>query len=211
MPCTTAHLDDRSRGATGSSAGNATVVTIPETAMQPTSVWPQPSNAVEARVTIRRPVGEVFEFYRDFENLPRFLGDVMAIERISPVTSRWAIQGPLGLCVNLMITVTEERSNELIRYETATFPGLKTYWEVHFANGPAPGETEVREVIRTPLGGLGRAALNLIGKPPAEEIPSNLHRLKEVLETGTVTDTSHAVAGKFDRPTGSDGVPESGR
>jgi uncharacterized membrane protein len=197
----TAHVDHRRRATAGSSAGNATVVTISETAMQPTSRRPQPSNAVEARVIIRRPVGEVFEFYRDFENLPRFLGDVMAIERISPVTSRWAIQGPLGLRINMTIIVTEERSNELIRYETATFPGLKTYWEVHFVDGPAPGETEVREVIRTPLARLGRAVLNLIGKPPAEEIPSNLHRLKEILETGTVTDTSHAVAGKFDRLT----------
>jgi uncharacterized membrane protein len=179
--------------------------------MKSMSLGPQPSNAVEARVTIRRPVGEVFEFYRDFENLPRFLGDVMAIERISPVASRWAVQGPLGLRVNMTITVTEEHSNELIRYETATFPALKTHWEVHFVNGPAPGETEVREVVRTPLGGLGRAVLNLIGKPPAEEIPSNLHRLKELLETGTVTDVSHAVAGKFDRRTGGDGLPESGR
>lgn len=207
----TLHVDHRKRGAAGSASGNATVVTISETTMQPTSLRPQPSSAVEARVTIRRPVEEVFEFYRDFENLPRFLGDVMSVKRISPVTSRWAIQGPLGLRVNMTITVTDERSNELIRYEAATFPGLRTYWEVRFVNGLAPGETEVREVMRTPLGGLGRAVLNLIGKPPAEEIPSNLHRLKQILETGTVTDTSHAVAGKFDRPTGSDGLPESGR
>jgi len=42
---------------------------------------------------------------------------------------------------------------------------------------------------------LGRAALALIGKFPAEEQSSNLHRLKEVLETGRVTDTSYSVAG----------------
>jgi hypothetical protein len=44
---------------------------------------------------------------------------------------------------------------------------------------------------------LGRAALALIGKFPAEEQSSNLHGLKEVLETGRVTDTSYSVAGKF--------------
>ena len=46
---------------------------------------------------------------------------------------------------------------------------------------------------------LGRAALALIGKFPAEEVTSNRHRLKEVLETGRVTDTSYSVAGKFVR------------
>src|SRR5262245_57472643 len=34
-------------------------------------------------------------------------------------------------------------------------------------------------------------------KFPAEEVSSNLHRLKEVMETGRVTDTSYSVAGKF--------------
>jgi len=38
----------------------------------------------------------------------------------------------------------------------------------------------------------GLAALALIGKFPAEEVSSNLHRLKEVLETGRVTETSYS-------------------
>jgi len=29
--------------------------------------------------------------------------------------------------------MTEEDTNELIRYETVTSPGLRTYWEIHFA------------------------------------------------------------------------------
>jgi hypothetical protein len=45
----------------------------------------------------------------------------------------------------------------------------------------------------------GGAAVALIGKFPAEEVSSNLHRLKEVMETGTVTDTSYSVAGKIPR------------
>ena len=65
--------------------------------MQRTSFPSGDENTIEARVTIQRPVEEVFKFYRDFKNLPRFLGDVMAIEHIGPATSRWTIQGPLGI------------------------------------------------------------------------------------------------------------------
>jgi hypothetical protein len=36
--------------------------------------------------------------------------------------------------------VTDERTNELICYETVTSPGLKTYWEIHFAPGSEAGE-----------------------------------------------------------------------
>jgi uncharacterized membrane protein len=121
----------------------------------------------------------------------------MAIDQISPATSRWTIQGPLGIRAHWTVRVTEEQANELIRYETVTSPGLRTYWAIYFAPGREAGETTVREVMKAPLGRLGRAALALIGKVPAEEVSSNLHRLKQVLETGRVTDTSYSVAGKF--------------
>jgi uncharacterized membrane protein len=154
-------------------------------------------DTIEASVTIRRAIEEVFKFYRDFENLPSFLGDVMAVTQIGPAISRWTIQGPLGIRAKWTIKVTEERTNELIRYETMTPPGLRTYWEIHFAPGSEGGETQVREVMRPPLGKLGRGMLALLGKFPAEEVRANLHRLKQVMETEKVTDTSYFVRGKF--------------
>jgi uncharacterized membrane protein len=153
-------------------------------------------NTITASVVIRRPVDQVFNFYRDFENLPTFLGDVMKIEQIDAATSRWTIQGPFGIQVHWKVRVIEERPNELIRYDLVGSPRLKTEWEIYFAPGPAKGETEVREVMKAPLGRLGRA-LALIGKFPAEEVSANLRRFKELMETGKVTDTSYSVAGKF--------------
>ena len=56
--------------------------------MQRTSGPPLGGDAAEASVAIRCPVGEVFQFYRNFRNLPRFLGDVMAVEQTGPATWR---------------------------------------------------------------------------------------------------------------------------
>jgi uncharacterized membrane protein len=167
--------------------------------MRRLSLRERDDGAIEARVTIQRSIDDVFRFYRDFKNLPLFLGDVIAIEPLDRATYRWTIQGPLRVRVKWTVKVTEEDTDELIRYETVASPGLRTYWEIHFATGPDAGQTEVREVMTTPLGRVGRAALALIGKFPAEEVASNLHRLKEVMETGRVSDTSYAVAGKFHR------------
>jgi len=47
--------------------------------------------------------------------------------------------------------VTEERANELIRYEMIAAPGLKSYWEIQFAPGSQSSETEVREVMRATI------------------------------------------------------------
>ena len=158
---------------------------------------PFDSPPIEATVTIQKPVAAVFGFYRDFRNLPRFLGDVIAVDVIDATTTRWTIQGPLGIQAHWSIKVTELRANELICYETITASGLRTRWEVHFSSEPISGMTQVREVMHAPLGAVGRAALALIGKHPAQEVPANLHRLKEILETGHVIDTSYAVSGKF--------------
>jgi uncharacterized membrane protein len=167
--------------------------------MQETSTSTRDRMTVEGRVTIHRPLEEVFRFYRDFRNLPRFLGDVMDVGQTGPTTSRWTIQGPLRIRAHWTIRLTEERPNELIRYETVTSSGMGTHWEIHFDPGAEAGVTEVHEVMKTPLGRLGRAALAVIGKFPEREVSANLHRLKQVLETGRATDTSYSVAGKFGR------------
>jgi len=168
--------------------------------MQSDSSTALDKNTIEATVTIQRPVEEVFGFYQDFKNLPTFLGDVMAIEPTGPATSRWTIEGPFGIQVHWAIEVTEKRENELIRYETVTSPTTRTYWEIYFAPGPEAGETRVREVMKAPGGKLVRAALALIGKFPAAEVSANLHRFKQVMETGRVTDTTYSVPGKFPQP-----------
>ena len=36
---------------------------------------------IEASVVVPKPREEVFGFYRDFRNLPRFRGDVVAVEQ----------------------------------------------------------------------------------------------------------------------------------
>ena len=164
--------------------------------MERTSLPSEDGDTIEASVIIQRPVEEVFEFYRDLRNLPSFLGDVMAIEKVDSATYRWTIEGPLGIRGHWTTTVTEERANELIRYETA---GPGSSWEFHFAAGPEAGSTEVREVMRAPLGRVGRLALALIGKFPRDEVAANLHRLKQIMEKGRVTDASYAVSGKFDQ------------
>lgn len=154
----------------------------------------------EGTVRIQRPTGEVFEFYRDFTNLPKFLGDVMSIDSTGEKTSRWTIHGPLGRKVQWDAEVITEERNSLIRYQTTSFRGLKTTWNIHFsaAGDGVSDSTDVREVMEVPLGGAGMKALALFGHPPNEEIAANLVRLKQLMETGRVTETRHAVPGKFD-------------
>ena len=155
-----------------------------------------PLGIVEESIVIRRPVDRVFAFYEDFRNLPSFLGDVIRIELTGPRTSRWTIKAPLGLEVQWSVLVTDLRPNAFIAYQTGSVTAAAR-WEINFSPGPDADTTVVREVMTVPGGVLTEAALAAIGKPPAKEVRANLERLKEVLETGHVTNREYVVRGKF--------------
>jgi uncharacterized membrane protein len=151
----------------------------------------------EASVVIRRPTADVFRFYRDFTNLPAFLGDVMSVEPRGARTFRWTVQGPFGLRVRWVVRITHEREDALIRYRTVSTLGPATRWDVYFTP-LSRGETQVREAMTVPLGRVTSVPLSVVGKDPTHEVASNLRRLKELLEDGRVVTTDHAVRGKFD-------------
>ena len=95
--------------------------------------------------------------------------------------------------------MTEVRRNEWIAYETVAVSSRKTCWEIHFGPGSNVNETIVGEVVDAPLGLFARAAMALFGRNPAKVATANLHRLKQLVETGHVADTSYSVTGKFAR------------
>src|SRR5215203_2761615 len=49
---------------------------------------------VEESVTIARPVSELYRFWRNLENLPRFMTHLHSVERITDTLSRWQAKGP---------------------------------------------------------------------------------------------------------------------
>ena len=140
-------------------------------------------------------MAEVFAFYRDFGNLPRFLGGVMAVEPLAPSVPV-DDPGPVGIRLHWTVETTGIRDNALICYPTKAPRGLRTGWEIGFAQGAHPGQTRVREQMSAPFSGTGRAVLAVMGKPPLE-VQANLRRLKEITETERVTHTAYSVPGKL--------------
>lgn len=142
------------------------------------------ADTVTGEVVIRRPIQDVYSFYRDFANLPRFLGDVVTVERLADMTYRWVVTGPFGARVPVTVTITEQRVNRLIRYQTCGPALLRGRWQLDFSADTDSGPTRVREQLVVPLGAIGRALLALIGKFPDREVAANLTRLKQLLESG---------------------------
>jgi uncharacterized membrane protein len=142
------------------------------------------AETVTGEVVIGRTVPDVYAFYRDFANLPRFVCDVVAVEYVGDRSYQWVVAGPLGARVTVTVRIVEERVDELIRFQTRGPAQLRAQWRLDFAAVDDGRTTHVREQLTVPLGAIGRSMLALIGKFPDREIRDNLNRLRQLLESG---------------------------
>jgi len=144
--------------------------------------------AVQATITVNRPVAEVFGYWHDFTNLPRFMEHLEEVTLLGSNRSRWTAKAPAGRQVAWEAEITADTAEELIAWRSVEGADVATTGKVRFQ--PAPGDrgTEVHVAIeyRPPAGRLGSAVAKLLGESPDQQIRDDLRRFKQVLETGEV-------------------------
>src|SRR5690606_29155073 len=69
---------------------------------------------VDASVTINRPRAEVYRFWRDFENLPRFMRHLESVALREEGISHWVATGPAGTHVTWDARVINDIDDQLI-------------------------------------------------------------------------------------------------
>ena len=159
-------------------------------------------------VTIARPAGDLFRFWRDFSNLPRFMQHLEDVEVLTPNKSRWTAKAPAGMRVRWEAEVINEIEGELIGWQSTDNADVASAGSVRF--NPAPhGGTEVIVHLQyePPAGRLGGWIAWLFGEEPSLQIRDDLRRLKSLLETGEVPQvggqpSGPAVRRRFLRPLG---------
>jgi uncharacterized membrane protein len=154
---------------------------------------------VKKAVTVNRPVGEVYNFWRNFENLPRFMTHLESVQVTEERRSHWAARGPAGVRVEWDAELVEDRPNELISWRS--LPGGKVDTAGYVRFKPAAGErgTEVLVDMRydPPGGALGATIAMLFGESGEQVVTRDLQAFKSVLEVGEVV---HSDASIHDKP-----------
>lgn len=141
---------------------------------------------VEQSVTISRPVLEVYRFWRNFENLPRFMDHLEAVTVIDENRSHWVAKGPAGTRVEWEAVIHNEMDDELIAWRSLPGSEISNTGSVHFTPSVDGANTVVRVVLsyEPPAGKLGVAFAKLLGEEPSKQIADDLRRLKQVMESG---------------------------
>ncbi|KGB81555.1 MAG: cyclase [Confluentimicrobium sp.] len=138
-------------------------------------------------VTINSPRHELYAFWREFKNLPRFMENVEAVEA-SGDTLVWTIRGPAGTSYTLRTRIISDRKDEQIAWRSIDGSDIDTEGKVMFRDAPGGRGTEVEAIIAyvPPGGAAGRAIARLFRREPAVQGRHELKRFKMLMETGEV-------------------------
>ncbi|HSK09049.1 MAG TPA: SRPBCC family protein [Vicinamibacterales bacterium] len=136
-------------------------------------------------VTIARPVADVYRFWRDLSNLPRFMRHLQSVTT-DGVRSHWVARGPLNTTIEWDAEINHEEENKVIGWRTLEGARVVHAGSVTFNEMPGGGaQVRVKLQYQPPAGRLGGAVARLLGDDPSRQIREDLQRVKGLLETGT--------------------------
>jgi uncharacterized membrane protein len=133
-------------------------------------------------------VEEVYGFWRDFANLPRFMRHLESVQVHDDGRSHWVAKAPAGRTVEWDAETTEDRPNELIAWRSLPGADVRNSGSVAFAPAPGGRGTEVRVTLEydPPLGKLGSKIAMLFREEPGQQVYDDLRHFKQVMETGEI-------------------------
>lgn len=163
----------------------------------PARVKPK-SQGVHKTITINRPAAEIYAFWRNLENLPRFMSHLKAVSVIDDQRSHWVAKGPAGTEVKWDAEIFEDKPGELIAWRSLPGATVPNAGVVRFEEATGGRGTIVRIKLRyhPPGGALGATVAKLFGEAPEKQIPVDLMRIKQLLETGEIARTEGQPAGR---------------
>jgi uncharacterized membrane protein len=150
---------------------------------------------VKKSVVINHSPEEVYQFWHNFENLPRFMKYLESVQMLGNNRSHWKAIGPGGKTFEWDAEMIDDRPNTAIEWRSLEGADIENSGTVRFERAPGGRGTLVRvELKYTPPGGAISAQIaKLFGSEPGQEVEHDLRMLKQILETGEVVQSDASI------------------
>jgi uncharacterized membrane protein len=154
---------------------------------------------VEKTVTIfNRSPEELYQVWRNFENLPNFMKYLKSVQVIDATRSHWIADAPLDQSVEWDAEMIQDWPNELIAWSSVEGADVENSGFVRFQKAPYDRGTEVKVVMEynPPGGAIGANLAKLFGKEPEQLIGASLRHFKMLMEAGEIATTEGQPSGR---------------
>jgi uncharacterized membrane protein len=147
---------------------------------------PKAQVAITASITIDRTPADVYAFWRNVENLPRFVNYLESVTSPDRIRSHWRAKLPYGPALEWDGAIIEDRPDQRLvwKMQASKFGMLIDSGEVRFEPAPGGG-TEVH--LSLWAGSVPGTVGRWLRKLPEGFCSAQLHRLKQLLELGEIT------------------------
>ena len=149
-------------------------------------------------VIIDRPAKELYQFWRNFENLPQVMYYLDSVCVTDGNHSHWVAKAPGGSQVEWDAEMTEDIPNDRIAWRSLPGSDVDSEGIVRFERAPGGRGTMVTvEMKYNPPGGrVGAMLAKLFHRDPQAEVQDSLRCFKQLMETGIVVTIQGQSAGR---------------
>jgi uncharacterized membrane protein len=149
---------------------------------------------VQKTINVSAPVEEVYAFWSDFENFPKFMTHIREVQNLDNGRSHWVVIGPGGVSVNWDAVITRQEENKLLSWRSEPGATVASAGTVHFtANAEGGTQVQVQMSYNPPVGAIGHSVAALLGSDPKAKMDEDLVRFKTLIETGKTTVNGRTV------------------
>lgn len=179
---------DANRGRVAFATANVLAVTTLDLIAAKQLSTNSPGVQAKASCIVNRSPDEVYRFWRAFENLPRFMKHLDAVEDLGDGRSRWKAKGPAGSEVEWEAMIIADEPGKVITWRSLENADVDNAGAVRFEKAPGDRGTIVKVHIQynPPAGVVGATVAKLFGEEPEQQLNDDLRRFKQVLEVGEV-------------------------
>jgi uncharacterized membrane protein len=152
---------------------------------------------VDKAITVDRPRHEVYRFWRDVTNLPRFMRHLKSVTVLDDRRSHWVAAAPAGRTVEWDAELYNEIENEMIAWRSLPGADVQNAGSVWFRDAPGGRGTYVNVELQynPPGGAVGALLASIFGEEPGQQIQEDLHRFRQIMEAGEIATTEGQPAG----------------
>jgi uncharacterized membrane protein len=151
--------------------------------------WAGRDIRVEETLTIDCSPEELYQFWSNLENLPRFLTHLDSVQSTGGSGSHWVARGPLGTAIEWDAEMIHDRPNEEVAWRSLPGSAINTEGRVRFQRGRGGRGTDVLVlfVMEPPTSQPEIHMGRLFGRSVEQEIRNDLQQLRTLLEAGELS------------------------